>query len=230
MGIKTVETLEKHVPKIVDEELTRHFEEEMEEIMDNKKKSMEVLDEARKKITEIMSDFKKHQKEIGKELLNANIETRNELTTLGKCPVCRQGDLQIRKGKFGSFAACNRYPKCKTTFSLPSNALIKPAGKMCETCGFPKVLAVKRGKRPTEFCLNPKCPTKHVDGDAGKEAKEIAKGIVEKECPRCKEGKLVLRGSIYGKFYGCSRYPKCKYTEKLGEGPLKEDFSKKRSH
>jgi len=78
-----------------------------------------------------------------------------------------------------------------------------------------------------EFCLNPKCPTKHVEGDAGKEAKEIAKGIVEKECPTCKEGKLVLRGSIYGKFYGCSNYPKCKYTEKLGEGPLKEDFRKK---
>ena len=29
------------------------------------------------------------------------------------------------------------------------------------------------------------------------------------------EGKVVLRGSIYGKFYGCSLYPKCKYTEKL---------------
>ena len=78
-----------------------------------------------------------------------------------------------------------------------------------------------------EFCLNPKCPTKHVEGEAGREAKAVAKGEVEKECPSCKEWKLVLRGSIYGKFYGCSNYPKCKHTEKLADGPLKEDFEKK---
>ncbi|MEK6869032.1 MAG: DNA topoisomerase I, partial [Nanoarchaeota archaeon] len=36
LGIKTVETLEKYAPKIVDEELTRHFEDEMEKIMEDK--------------------------------------------------------------------------------------------------------------------------------------------------------------------------------------------------
>lgn len=30
-------------------------------------------------------------------------------------------------------------------------------------------------------------------------------------CPRC-GGKLVERSGRYGKFYGCSNYPKCKYT------------------
>jgi DNA topoisomerase-1 len=215
LGIKTVETLEKHVPKIVDEELTRHFEEEMEQIMENKKTSEEVLGEAKKKITEIMSDFKKHEKEIGKELLSANIETRDELSHLGKCPNCEKGDLHMRHGKYGNFVACNQYPKCKTTFSLPSNALIKPAKKICETCKYPLVIAIKKGKRPQDFCLNKKCPSKHVEGAAGKEAKAIAKGKIEKECPECKEGKIVLRGSIYGKFFGCSRYPKCKYIQKL---------------
>lgn len=228
LGIKTVETLEKYAPKIVDEDLTRHFEEEMEQIMENKRKSDDVLDEAKEKIKEIISDFKKHEKEIGKNLLAANIETRDELSHLGKCLICKKGELHMRRGKYGNFVACNKYPKCKTTFSLPHNALIKPAKKECEVCKYPMVLAIKRGKRPQNFCLNKKCPSKHVEGDAGKEAKEIAKGIVEKECPKCKEGKLILRGSIYGKFYGCSKYPKCKYTEKLGEGPLKEDFAKKK--
>jgi DNA topoisomerase I len=226
LGIKTVETLEKHVPKIVDEALTRHFEEEMEKIMEGKKTGEDVLSEAKDKIIEIMSDFKKQEKEIGKELLAANIETRDELSHLGKCINCKNGELHMRHGKYGNFVACNQYPKCKTTFSLPSNALIKPAKKICETCGYPMVLAIKRGKRPHDFCLNKECKSKYAEGAAGKEAKEIAKGIVEKECPTCKEGNLVLRGSIYGKFYGCSKYPKCKYTEKLGEGPLKEDFSK----
>jgi len=230
LGIKTVETLEKYTPKIVDEELTRHFEEEMVEIRENKKTPKEVLDEAREAITEIIKDFKKHEKEIGKELLAASIETRDELSLLGSCPKCKKGELHMRRGKYGSFVACNQYPKCKTTFSLPRNALIKPAKKACPTCTYPLVIAIKRGKRPQEFCLNKQCPSKHVEGDAGKEAKEIAKGIVEKECPKCKEGKLVLRGSIYGKFYGCSNYPKCKYIEKLGDGPLKEDFDKKESN
>lgn len=31
------------------------------------------------------------------------------------------------------------------------------------------------------------------------------------KCPRCK-GKLVRRQGKYGSFYGCSNYPKCKYT------------------
>jgi len=227
LGIKTVETLERYVPKIVEEELTRHFEEEMEKIIENKSKPEDVLEDAKKKITDILSDFKKHEKEIGKELLAANIETRDELSLLGKCPKCKKGELHMRKGKYGSFVACNKYPKCKTTFSLPHNALIKPAKTECEVCKYPMVLAIKRGKRPQNFCLNKKCPGKNVEGDAGKEAKEIAKGIVEKECPTCKEGKLVLRGSIYGKFFGCSEFPKCKYVEKLKDGPLAEDFKNK---
>ncbi len=33
-------------------------------------------------------------------------------------------------------------------------------------------------------------------------------------CPRC-NGKLVVRNGKNGKFYGCSNYPKCKFTKKL---------------
>ena len=229
LGIKTVETLEKYAPKIVDEELTKHFEEQMEQIMEDKVKSKEVLEEAEEKIKEILSDFKKHEKEIGKNLLEANIETRDALSFIGKCPACKEGDLQMRRGKFGSFIACNKYPDCKTTFSLPHNALIKPSQNVCEICSYPKVLALKKAKKPMEFCLNPKCPSKNVEGEAGQQAKEIAKGIIEKECPTCKKGKIVLRSSIYGKFYGCSEYPKCKHTERLVDGPVKEDFAKKKT-
>lgn len=31
-------------------------------------------------------------------------------------------------------------------------------------------------------------------------------------CPKC-GGELILRQSKYGSFYGCSKYPKCKYTK-----------------
>ncbi|HYM19491.1 MAG TPA: type I DNA topoisomerase [Candidatus Kapabacteria bacterium] len=37
-------------------------------------------------------------------------------------------------------------------------------------------------------------------------------------CPECGEGELLIRASRYGKFIGCSRYPKCKYTRQIPSG------------
>ncbi|MBI2652618.1 DNA topoisomerase I [Candidatus Woesearchaeota archaeon] len=215
LGISTIETLEKYCPKIIDEELTRHFEIEMEKIREKQQKKEKILEDAKDAITKIIVDFKKHEKDIGEDLSKANRTTQDEMAFLGKCSVCKEGSLMIRRGKYGSFVACNKYPDCKTIFSLPKNAFIKSAKKDCEVCGFPKVLAIKKAKQPLEFCLNPKCPSKNVEGEAGRQAKAIAKGEVKRKCPLCKEGDIVLRSSIYGKFYGCNRYPKCRYTEKL---------------
>ena len=41
----------------------------------------------------------------------------------------------------------------------------------------------------------------------------IKKDYDNNTCPKC-GGKLVERTSKYGKFYGCSNYPKCKYIKK----------------
>lgn len=49
---------------------------------------------------------------------------------------------------------------------------------------------------------------KHV-----RQIKKTLKGVEKNICPRC-GSKLVLRNSKYGKFYGCSNYPKCKFTKK----------------
>ena len=215
MGISTIETLEKYCPKIIDEDLTRHFEIEMEGIIEKKQKKEKILEDAKEAITKIIVDFKKHEKEIGKELSKANRATQDEMAFLGICPVCKEGNLTMRRGKFGNFVSCNKYPACKTIFSLPKNAFIKPAKKNCEVCGFPKVLAIKKARQPLEFCLNPKCQSKNVEGEAGIKAKAIAKGDVKRKCPKCNEGDVVLRSSIYGKFFACNRYPKCRYTESL---------------
>ena len=215
LGISTIETLEKYVPTIIDEAMTRHFEDEMEEIREGKKNKDEVLNEAKKEIITVVKDFKKHEKDIGEGLKQAHWQSKDTMNTLGNCPVCKEGSLMIRSGKFGAFAACSNYPKCKTTMSLPNNARIKSTKKNCEICSYPMILELRK-KSAKEFCLNPNCKSKHVEGAAGKEAKAVAKGQIEKKCPKC-DGNLVLRGSIYGKFYGCSNYPKCRHIEKLVE-------------
>lgn len=45
--------------------------------------------------------------------------------------------------------------------------------------------------------------------------KKQARKIRAAVCPRC-GGDLVLRRGKNGRFYGCSRFPKCRFTEELG--------------
>ena len=58
-----------------------------------------------------------------------------------------------------------------------------------------------KGRKETEECMNPKCPSKEQEVEEE-----------ERECPKCKKGTMKLRSSMYGKFYGCSNYPKCSFT------------------
>ena len=216
LGIKTLDTLEKYNPKIVDAELTRSFEEEMEKINDHKIKPETVLNKAKKTVTHIVEDFKKHNKEVGNKLKQAEFKTISIASYLGKCPKCKDGELHSRKGKFGSFAACDKYPDCKTTFSLPNKGKFKAADKECEECKHPIVKSI--GRMAREMCINPDCPSKSIhDKKIAKEVAKIESGKIEKPCKKCNEGHLVLRQSIYGKFYGCSNYPKCKNIEKIND-------------
>jgi len=211
LGIRTLGVLEKYSPTIVDEALTKYFEEEMDLIRSGEEKEEKVLDEAKKAIIKIIDGFKKNEEKVGKELSAANFETRDEMSFVGKCPVCKVGDLQLRKGKFGMFIACNKYPDCKTTFSIPANSLVRPAKKVCPTCGYPVILSIRKGKRPQELCINMDCPAKDFSAELKQEVKELDKH--PKKCPRCKKGTLVVRRSLYGPFVACSTYPKCRYTE-----------------
>lgn len=162
LGIKTIETLEKYTPEIIDENLTKHFEDEMEQIQEGKRNKDEILKEAEHSLTKVLEKFKEKEKLIGTALGDAYIETRNEISIVGKCPQCKEGDLRITYSKKtkSKFLACNRYPECKTTFSLPRGALIKPTNKECDSCKFPMVLVIRKGKRPWNLCINSSCPKK----------------------------------------------------------------------
>ena len=163
-----IETLEKYSPVIIDEELTRNFEKEMDAIVESTKdfneKEKKVIDEAKETITAISKDFEKNKKEIGSELVAAESqswEKQKEDNKLCLCPVCKEGMLAItysRKTR-RSFIACNAYPKCKKTYSLPPNGMIKKTDKVCEHCGFPMLMSLRKGKKPWFFCFNSECET-----------------------------------------------------------------------
>src|SRR3989338_3021260 len=213
LGIKIVETLGKYSPEIIDEELTRHFEIEMEEIQEDKKKGEEVLAEAKTVLVKILEGFKKKEKGIGEDLIEATKDSETKENTIGKCPVCNSGTLMMKRGKFGRFIACDTYPECKATFKLPSNGFIKNTDKLCETCKHPVVTVIRSAKKPQDICINPECPSK-ISPDARKLIKENENSA----CKKCSEGKMVLRRSIYGSFLGCDKFPKCRNIIKINGG------------
>ncbi len=218
LGIQTVETLEKYCPSILDQQLTRHFEEEMDEIQEGKKKGVQVLEEAKDVLSKILTVFKKHDKKIGEELIVANREAYEIASTIGPCPRCKHdGTLMLKKGKFGMFIACSKYPDCERTFKLPVGGLVKPTKKECVVCGMPIIQVIKKARRPQELCLNTDCPSKH-EGVSSKDIHDLESGKTEKKCPTCKSP-LIVRKSVYGIFLGCSTFPKCRYIERVGERP-----------
>ena len=162
MGESIVKTLKKYCPEILDEQLTRHFEEDMDEIREGKKKQETIIKEARSFLKKIFSKFKKKEISIGKDLLESYKITRQEENQVGVCPVCKKGMLRILYSKKTKkkFIACNQYPKCKTTFPVPPNALIKTTKEICPKCMHPIILVIRKGKRPWKLCINMKCPTK----------------------------------------------------------------------
>ena len=205
LGLHVVGILEKYCNRILDEKLTRHFEQDMEKIRQLKEKPEKILHEAEEVLTGILADFKIHEKQVGKELVDTFAKTREALSTVGLCLVCKQGNLALRKGKFGRFIACSKYPDCKTTFSLPASGLAKPTEKVCQHCNHPIIVMIRKAKKPQEVCINPDCPAKKLEG-------EEKAGT---SCPKCDvaklDGKLVLRKSVYGHFLACNRFPKCRY-------------------
>lgn len=48
--------------------------------------------------------------------------------------------------------------------------------------------------------------------------------VLMNECPKCKEGYLIVRKGQYGKFMGCTKFPKCDYTNNIVKA--REEYKK----
>ncbi len=208
LGILLIDVLEKYIPDIVDEHLTREIEDEMEQIREKKLTPDQVLDKAKKILTKVLAEFKSKEKEIGSIFVEANKSDIDSQTTLGLCPKCKEGHLKIRKGKFGLFIACDGYPECKTTFNIPNNTQIKPTDKTSPS-GYPIVLAQMKGQGPRELSLN------HEEN-----VQEKHKELVEKlaKTGYVKDGiELQLRYGFFGPFLAAKNFPKEKKIMSLDE-------------
>ena len=214
LGMETINILEKFAPTIVDEKLTAHFEEEMEKIRQGKDKQERVLEEAKKGLIKILADFKKKEKEIGTEILKSVRDTQDTQNFMGSCPKCEEGRLMVRRGKFGRFIGCDKYPDCKTIINIPKTGKIKFTGHKDEKTGM-SIVEVGTGRRTQKVSLSI-----NSKKDEPTEKKYEAEGMT---CPTCNVGKMVLRKGFYGEFLGCNNYPKCQTLMNIKEGKVDVD-------
>jgi DNA topoisomerase-1 len=131
-----------------------------------------------------------------KELKQSMIEETGE-----KCEKCGR-PMIIRWGRNGRFMACSGFPSCRNTRPLEQEeAPAEKTDEKCDKCGSP--MEVKSGRYGKFLaCSNyPRC----------KNIKPLSLGV---RCPMegC-SGVVTEKRSKKGRiFYGCNRYPACKFA------------------
>jgi DNA topoisomerase-1 len=113
----------------------------------------------------------------------------------GVCPKCNEGELVKRRGRFGEFLGCSRYPDCDyIKRSANARPAPVPTGRNCPECGKP--LVTRQSKRgPFVGCSGyPKCRfIERAEGAAaGTDGKAVRK--VDGKAVRKVGGKAVRKG------------------------------------
>ncbi|EEB73007.1 DNA topoisomerase I [Thermococcus sp. AM4] len=150
LGMRVVEALEKNVPDIVSVELTRAFEEKMEEIMAGKAKKDEIIEESKDQLIKILKVFKEKELDIGKMLLE----------TTGTGVTTSKDSVRVEKSK--SQSGTSR-ASAKSGTEEPKKAKSPERQRLvlgkCPKCGGDLVLKYNRktGKRFVGCSNWPKC-------------------------------------------------------------------------
>jgi DNA topoisomerase-1 len=84
-----------------------------------------------------------------------------------------------------------------------------PPDMLCPVCGKNMVIKLARNGKFLSCSNFPDCVgARTFDGKELAQPKETGE-----PCPKCKNGKLILREGRFGEFIACSNYPKCKFIK-----------------
>jgi DNA topoisomerase-1 len=158
-GLKVCDVLQKYAPEILDENLTRKIEEDMEAIQEGKLEKEKVIAESKEVLTQILDKWKANEAKIGAELADALAATLEAESMIGVCDKCGK-QLRIIRLKAGKqFIGCSGYPACRNAYPLPTGAMVRPTRNTCPDCNKPTV-NVKKGRMRYTMCVDPNCPSK----------------------------------------------------------------------
>jgi DNA topoisomerase-1 len=198
LGCTVNQLLVENFPKILDVEFTAKMEEQLDEVEDGKMDWQEVLREFYGPFEDSLATATHQMRNVKKE----------GVPTDQVCDKCGR-PMVIRWGRFGKFLACSGYPECRNTKEAEGEeggvsadqAKQIVAGKTCPNCGSPMAVKTGRTGRFIACTSYPKCKTAFPFG--------IGVACLEPGCG----GEVVERHSKKGRlFYGCNRFPECKFT------------------
>ncbi len=106
------------------------------------------------------------------------------------CPECGV-PMEVRFWKGSRFLGCSRYPECKSTVDLPQGV-------------------------PFHYLERQLIVGEHLAAHQEQKA-QSAQELSAMPCPKC-GAPMVLKEGKFGRFYGCSAYPKCKTTRPISTG------------
>ena len=202
LGVITTETMKKAFSHIVDYKFTAEMEEDLDRIEDG---TSEYIDVLREFYRHFSAQLEEAEKTLGSE--------RVALPKVETGIICEKcGAVMIEKtGRYGKFAACPNYPKCRNTKRLDGDAPAPEkeekkqpeviADEKCANCGSDMVL--RKGPHGSFFaCRNyPECKTAiPYRRDSG-----VA-------CPECGKRVMIKQTKSRKTYYACEDYPKCSFS------------------
>lgn len=200
LGELTTEMMIKTFPDIVDYDFTAKMEEDLDKIAEGKESYLNVVRSFYGPFEKSLKEAEKTLGTIDKEALNKPEET--DLT----CDNCG-ATMVVKNGRYGKFAACPNYPKCKSIKPLNSpekdgeKSETVIADEKCELCGKDMVLKSSRYGKFYACTGYPECKnTRAIVRDTGA------------KCPECGKRLIVKQGKARSTFYSCEGYPECKFS------------------
>lgn len=144
IGIAVNDFLMTNFANILDYEFTARMEDSLDEIANGDLKWQPV-------IKDFYEPFAKKLEGVTDTAERVKIEVE---MTGDKCPVCHEGDVVVRTGKFGKFLSCSRYPDCDYKANYQNKT-----GQKCPECKDGDVIIRKtRTGRTFYGCTNyPNC-------------------------------------------------------------------------
>ncbi len=162
LGLAVLETMRRYAPAIVSTGLTREIEEKLEAVEGGGEGEAALLRETVRSIAAQLGELSMNEEAVGKELDSALMATVARSFVLGRCPVCKTGELRVIRSKATRkrFVGCSNYHSgCRASAPLPQKGTVKATSRACEHCSWPVVYVVGIG-RPWRLCVNPACPGK----------------------------------------------------------------------
>lgn len=214
-GKEVAQFLKDFFPNIINVGFTCKMEAELDNVASGNKTRLELLEEFYKELKDTISGVR--------EKLSMN-EVSEE-----PCPECgKQLYVRLNRKENQRFLSCSN-KECKHTYNMdkdgkPVEREVEKLDEKCPKCGGDLI------KRKGKFGIFYGCSgyrdgckvTADEDGNI-KLPKKVKKA--GKKCKKCKKGDMVERTNKASgdKFWGCSRYPKCKNVESIDSEEADED-------